>query len=554
MVHVEPLVRTTSSRTELVSELRSQRVNLGGLQLDRTAIESSTTPVALVDGDDTIVSVSNGLCDLLFSEAAQLVGLGLHQMFRSDPRHFAHDETVSVLRRDKVALSVRIQVIEIDETRDHRLVVVYDVSEQQRRMGDLSFRAGHEASSRLPNRAAATEQIQELLHRGQPVAILAVELYRLEGLVPLLGDDLVGALVSVAARRIEQLGQGGEVIAHVGPAHLLFGCPGLEDDEDLLDFAVAVVDAVGRSVELGASSFRTSAVCGVTVAQPWEMADSAIRDALLALMQASSRRTDVARFVPEMREVEHRQLLMELELQEALANDRLELHLQPVVDVRGGGIVSFEALARWTHPQFGEVSPAEFIALAEQTGLIRSIGEWGVRRTLEYIDDARRNGHALPPIAINFSPSQLLDSSFIDYVASAVERHQAWGAIAVEVTEGVLISEGAIEALRQLATRGISVAIDDFGTGFSALSYLAEVPASTVKIDRSFVIRLGEPRSYIVVSGIIALAHALGLRVIAEGVEAPDMLEQLRVLGCDSVQGYLTGRPGPVERWWPEAP
>jgi diguanylate cyclase len=523
------------------------------ITIDRHTVEASGTPVALIDADDVIVAVSAGMCDLLMSEPEHLVGVAIHQMFRSDARHWALDEMVSVLRRDKVALAVRIQVVELDRGAN-RLVVVYDVSEQQRRMGDLSFRAGHEPSSRLPNRAAATEQIQELLHRGHPVAIIAIELSRLEGLLPLLGDDLVGALVGVAARRVEQLGQGGEVIAHVGPAHLLFASPDLEDDEDLLDFGVAVVDAVGRSVELGASSFRTSAVCGVTVAHPWEAADSAIRDALLALMHASSRRQDVARFASEMREVEQRQLLMELELQDALANDALELHLQPVVDVRDGGIVSFEALARWTHPQFGEVSPAEFIALAEQTGLIRSIGEWGVRRTLEYVVAARRNGRALPPIAINFSPSQLLDSSFIEYVADAVERHQAWGAIAVEVTEGVLISEGAIEALRQLASRGISIAIDDFGTGFSALSYLAEVPASTVKIDRSFVLRLSEPRSYIVVSGIIALAHALGLRVIAEGVEAPEMLDQLRDLGCDSVQGYLTGRPGPVDVWWPAAP
>ena len=366
-----------------------------------------------------------------------------------------------------------------------------------------------------------TEQIQELLIRGQHVAIIAIELDRLESLVPLLGDDLVGALVSVAARRVEQLGTGGEIIAHVGPAHLLYACPGLEDDEDLLDFGVAVVDAVGRSVELGASSFRTGAVCGVTVAHPWDVVDSAIRDALLALMQASSRRSEVARFVPEMRELEQRQLLMELELQDALAGDLLELHLQPVVDVRSGAIVSFEALARWTHPQFGEVSPAEFIALAEQTGLIRSIGEWGVRRTLEYVQRARLDGRALPPIAINFSPSQLLDSSFIDFVSTAVEQHEAWGAITVEVTEGVLVSEGAIEALHHLASRGIAIAIDDFGTGFSALSYLAEVPASTVKIDRSFVLRLCEPRSYIVVSGIIALAPLLPLPHSSSMLPAP---------------------------------
>lgn len=519
--------------------------------IDLRAFRTASAPAVILDQSDRILAVSAGLVDLLGSPAGDLLGAHFGELLRPDlaSGSWRQGDPVSVLRRDRVALMVRLRTLPIDPVAGTTLVLVDDVSEDHRRLGDLSFRAGHEPSSRLPNRAGITEDVAELLFRQTTVAVIAVELDRLAPLVPLIGDDFVGSLIGVAARRIEQLGMGADLVAHIGPAQLLVAHPGVDDEEDLMDFCVAVLDAIGDSLELGASSFRTSAICGATFARPNESVESAVREALLALRHAQNTHTDVVRFHPSMRQHEARQLLLERALQDAIEHSRLALHLQPVVDVVTGEIASFESLARWHDDDFGDVSPVEFIALAEQLGLMRSLGEWCVRAVLRYVEVAAAAGIRLPPIAINLSPTQLLDASFIAFMVDEVDRQQAWSALTVEVTESVLVSQGAVDALYELAHRGIAIAIDDFGTGFSALSYLTKLPATTVKVDRGFVLGIEEPATGILVAGIIALAHALGMRVVAEGVETDAALQCLRNLGCDAVQGYLTGRPGPLERW-----
>ena len=335
----------------------------------------------------------------------------------------------------------------------------------------------------------------------------------------------------------------------MGPAQLLVAHPGVDDDEDVMDYCVAVVEAIGGTVEIGTSSFRTGAICGVTLARTGDEVEGAVRDALLALRHAHASRTDVSRFQPAMRMADARQLLLERALQDAIEHDRLELHLQPVVDLASRRITSFESLARWHDEEFGQVSPIEFIGLAEQLGLMRPLGEWCVRTIPGYVAHAAGCGVVLPPVAVNLSPTQLLDESFIAFLLEEVDRCGAPHALTVEVTEGILVSPGAIDALERLAERGIAIAIDDFGTGFSALSYLTRLPATTVKVDRGFVLGVEEPATCILVDGIIALAHALGMRVIAEGVETEAALCRLAALGCDAVQGYLTGRPAPLDTW-----
>lgn len=522
-----------------------------GAAIDLRTFRTASAPAVILDHSDRIVAATTGMSDLLGSPVGDLVGTHFGQLLRPDLASdgWCQGGPVPVLRRDRVALVVRLQALPLDPVAGTTLVLVDDVSEDHRRIGDLSFRAGHEPSSRLPNRAGITERIAELLRRQTPVAVVAVELDRLAPLVPLIGDDFVGSLIGVAARRIEQLGPGADLVAHIGPAQLLVAHPGIEDDEDVMDFCVAVLDAVGDSLELGTSSFRTAAICGAALARPSDPVESAVREALLALRQAQITRSEIARFQPSMRQHEARQLLLERALQDAIEEDHLALHLQPVVDVATGEITSFESLARWHDPDFGDVSPVEFIALAEQLGLMRSLGEWGVRTALHYVQVARDAGVRLPPIAVNLSPTQLLDAAFIAFMVDEVDRQQAWSALTVEVTESVLVSQGAVDALYELAHRGIAIAIDDFGTGFSALSYLTKLPATTVKVDRGFVLGVEEPATGILVAGIIALAHALGMRVIAEGVETDAALRCLRELGCDAVQGYLTGRPGPLDRW-----
>lgn len=534
-----------------------------GTVIDAEAFRLAPAPAVLLDAHDRIVSATAGLADLLGTGVHLLIGTRFDDLLRAGmPGALAlgssagpaaatwrEGEPVSILRRDRVAIVVRMQALLVDPAAGSTLVVLHDVSEEHRRLGDLSFRAGHEPSSRLPNRTRITEHVADVLRSQVPVAVVAIELDRLAPLVPLVGDEFVGSLIGVAARRIEQLTPGVDVVAHIGPAQLLVAHPGVEDDEDVMDYCVAVHDAIGDSLDLGASSFRTAAICGATMVHPADDVEAGVREALLALRHAQASRIDLARFHPSMRMSEARQLLLERALQDAIEHDLLDLHLQPVVDVETGEITSFESLARWRDPDFGQVSPIEFIGLAEQLGLMRPLGEWCVRTVLAYVDEAVARGVTLPPIAINLSPTQLLDEAFITFLVDEVDRRHAWSSLTVEVTESLLVSQGAVDALYELAHRGIAIAIDDFGTGFSALSYLTKLPATTVKVDRGFVLGIEEPATGILVAGIIALAHALGMRVIAEGVETDAALRCLRELGCDAVQGYLTGRPGPLHPW-----
>jgi EAL domain-containing protein (putative c-di-GMP-specific phosphodiesterase class I)/GGDEF domain-containing protein len=522
---------------------------------DTAAVGASPAALLMLDGLDRVLTASDGALWLLGRPRATVEGqlvrdvLGFDILLDGELGGSVDSETEVLLRGDRVALAVSVQSIVIDALEGSRLVLLRDVSAEQRRMGDLAFRAEHEPSTRLPNRTAAIDQLRDRLRQRVPMAVVAIELDRLASLVPILGDELIGTLVSVAARRIEQHCRPGDVLAHIGQSQLLVVRPGIDDDEDLLDLVELLVQAVGNELRLGESTFRTRATCGATIAGSLDIAEDVLQDTLLAMRHAVHEQLDVARFTTAMRHAEQRQLLLERALDEALNTNGLELHLQPVVDLASERVVSYEALARWSHPSLGRIGPDEFIPLAERVGLIRRIGEWALESALVMIERWREMGAPVVPIAINLSPSQLLDSSFIDLLTDAVTRHAAAGAVSVEVTEGVLASPGAVDTLHELSARGMTIAIDDFGTGFSALSYLAAMPASVVKIDRSFVLRLEESRTRVVVDGIIALAHRLGLRVIAEGVESEDVLQELRRLGCDAVQGYHTGAPAPFEHW-----
>lgn len=517
------------------------------LPLDLDRLAASDLPAMVLDRAGCIVAATRELERVLGWEDS-IVGVRFDELVQDADDEIDHGNgSFRVLvRRDRLAITVQTWSLPLDVDDATRLVLVVDVTSSQQRLADLSYQAFHDQTSRLPNRNLALDHLQDLIGSGRPVALVVVELQRFDALVALLGEEYAGALIGSAAKRIEQVGHADDLVARISANHLLVARPDIDDAEDVLDVAIAIVDAVGQTVEFGTASFPTGATCGGTLAQPGDDPESVLHDAELATRYAVNTSCEVAWFDVSMRDVEHRQLMLERALQQAVTEGQLQLHLQPVVDIVDGGIRSFEGLARWHHPLFGNVSPAEFIPLAERSGLIRELGDWCLAAALRVLDDWRRRGVRCVPIAINLSATQLLDAAFTSLIVDSVRRHDAIGLLTAEVTESVLLSPGAGARLHELVANGIGVAIDDFGTGFSALSYLAEHPLSTLKIDRSFVTRLAEERNRVLVAGTVDLAHALGLQTIAEGVETDFELGQLRAMGCDAVQGYLTGRPAPA--------
>jgi EAL domain-containing protein (putative c-di-GMP-specific phosphodiesterase class I) len=244
-------------------------------------------------------------------------------------------------------------------------------------------------------------------------------------------------------------------------------------------------------------------------------------------------------------------LAMENRLRRALDDGTLALHYQPKIDVATGEVAGLEALIRWNDAELGAVPPSRFVSLLEETGLILAAGRWALHRAVEDIRRWQGLGLKVPRMSVNVSALQLRQKDFVDSVLAAIaELGGKAPLLDVEITESVLvddIDEGT-RKLQALRRAGVEVSVDDFGTGFCSLSYLARLPVDTLKIDRSFVVRMrdaGYPRN--IVAMIVSLAHTLGLRVVAEGVEDDEQVRLLRELGCDQIQGFYVSRPVPRE-------
>ena len=399
----------------------------------------------------------------------------------------------------------------------------------------------------LPNHRVMTESLADALaRRGSGIVVFA--LIDLDGFRDV--NDTLGraagdtVLLNIAERLRAGL-----------PAGALFGR--FEDDE----FAVIVSSDDLRTATVLTEALRASLLRPIFIDRMWQIAagigiaqapedgmtgEELMRRAGLALRAAKREgRGRTRRFEPQIEAeyAERRSLLRELEA--AISLQAFDVHYQPVVAASGGAIVGVEALLRWTHPTRGAIAPSVFIPLAEQSGLMSQLGEIVLRRALS--DGARWKGLS---VAVNLSPLQIRDPWLVDLVSAVMaETGIAPSRVVLEVTEGVLIDnpQDAQTRLQALRALGVSIALDDFGTGYSSLSYLQKFPFDQVKIDRAFVASLGASgNAGAIIQSIVTLGHALGMKVLAEGVESDEQRVLLRLAGCDEMQGYLFARPGPA--------
>lgn len=283
-----------------------------------------------------------------------------------------------------------------------------------------------------------------------------------------------------------------------------------------------------------------------------EGSEMLLRNANSALNQAHKQgNNNFVCYSPEMNAMAIERLTLENDLRKALANREFMIHYQPKVRMKSRKLVGAEALLRWNHPIGGEISPEKFIALAEEIDFIIPISEWLLEEVCHQIDTWKKQGLEVVPVAINVSPKHFVDDTLPASVKRAIDRAGIDPALVeLEITEGVTVHnvEEAIETLTALKALGVSIAIDDFGTGYSSLAYLQQLPLDTLKIDQSFVRRMGEKgSSTTIVKAIIGLAHNLGLELIAEGVETQEQYDLLRQFGCQLGQGFLFSRPVPAE-------
>jgi len=429
---------------------------------------------------------------------------------------------------------------QVVEKRDHELRT------QHARM---YFMAHHDALTGLSNRLLFHERLEEASEqrrrRGDGVALLCLDLDHFKQVNDTLGHPAGDALLKAVAERLLACVRDGDVVARLGGDEFAILQRGANQPEHATVLAQRVIEALSAPYDLGGDRIVVGASVGIVIASPdLSSADLLMRSADIALYQAKGNGRDTFCFFENvMNEQIQARRAIEVDLREALGRGEFEVFYQPLFNLQTQLVSAFEALLRWRHPDRGLISPAEFIPLAEELGLIAPIGEWVTAQ-------ACRDAVTWPEhvkVAVNLSPVQFRNSGLVESVRRALESsglpaHR----LELEITESALLqdSEAVLATLHELRVLGLRTALDDFGTGYSSLSYLRSFPFDKLKIDQSFVREMAyRPDCLAIVTSVLGLARELGMATTAEGVETDEQLAQLRRVGCTEVQGFLFDRP-----------
>ncbi|QDP23238.1 EAL domain-containing protein [Bradyrhizobium cosmicum] len=429
--------------------------------------------------------------------------------------------------------------------------VIDDVTERRRADEKIAHMAHYDALTDLPNRTLFREQIEAELAKvvgGGQFALLYIDVDEFKGINDSLGHHVGDDLLKAIATRLRGCLKKSDLIARLGGDEFAVIQTGIQSSADVLSFVTRIYEAIRQPYHCLGHQLSTDASIGIALApQDGTELDQLIKNADLAMYGAkgSGRRTHRF-FEPAMDASAKARLTMEQDLRQALVNGGFEIHYQPLVDLRTNEVSGCEALLRWRHPERDWVSPAEFIPIAEDTGLINELGDWVLRMACN--EAATWPAHVR--IAVNVSPVQLKCDTLALRIAGALAASGLDPRrLELEITEAVLIrdDEAALSILHQLRSIGVRIALDDFGTGYSSLSYLKRFPFDKIKIDRCFVADIAdESGAPVIVQAVVNIAAASNMTTVAEGVETEAQREMLRSLGCTEMQGYLFSKPKPA--------
>jgi diguanylate cyclase (GGDEF)-like protein/PAS domain S-box-containing protein len=448
----------------------------------------------------------------------------------------------------------------------HHVCVLNDLTEVMRYQSQLEHQASHDALTALPNRSLFGDRLAQAIgfaaRYGHGLWVVFIDLDNFKFVNDSLGHQAGDALLRVIAGRLAGCVRASDTVARLGGDEFML----VLNDEDgghgepaaLLALLQTVLDAVAAPLRLQGEEggeHEVVVTCSIGVSQFPEDgrdADLLLRHADIAMYRAKEAGRNQIRFYEAaMNERIAERTLIETQLRHALARGELSLHYQPRVDLRTGQVAGMEALLRWRHPQLGMVSPARFIGVAEETGLIVEIGAWVLRQACLQNKTWQAEGLARLRVAVNLSPRQFRHKALADEVVAALaESGLDAQYLELELTEGLMMHnvDEAVVTLQRLKRLGIALSIDDFGTGYSSLAYLKLFPLDYLKIDQSFIRdMLGDPSGAAIVRSVIALGHSLNFKIIAEGVETEAQLAYLARYQCDEMQGYHFSRPLPPE-------
>ncbi|MFM2055748.1 MAG: hypothetical protein RLY71_133 [Pseudomonadota bacterium] len=435
--------------------------------------------------------------------------------------------------------------------------------------GDMSFALEHIAQAEKLNYLAyydaLTGQANAMLFNDrlaqfiasaaagpQRLALALIDLVRFKTINDTLGRHVGDRLLKQVAERLEHCVGDRSHLARIGSDHFAVVFPEIRSESELVrTFSAQYRSCFGAPFRIDGAELRVTAKTGIALfPNDGHDVETLYRNAEAAVKQAKASNEPVLFYNPRMTESVAERLALENRLRGALEHDELVLHYQPKVDLTRRRIEGVEALLRWHSPDAGLVQPACFIPLLEETGLILDAGLWALRRAAQDHRRWQQQGLEAPRIAVNVSAAQLYRPDFVASITEALQGDAISAGVDVEITESQIMQDvgASVEKLHLLRDMGVNLSIDDFGTGYSSLAYLARLPAQMLKIDKAFIdTMLTEPNHMTLVSTMISLAHSLGMKVIAEGVETEEQARMLRLLHCDQMQGYLVSRPVPFD-------
>ena len=562
-------LRDISDRMRAQDELREAEARFRG------AFEDAPIGMGLTDHHGRLFRVNRALADLLGYEPQQLRGMTVDEITHPDDREASRRQMLRVVageipgyQIDKrylhadghvlwVSLSVSM-VRSADGQPRYMIGQLEDITERKANAERLAHAAIHDPLTGLPNRVLFVDRLARALARSRrrdtKVGVIFLDLDRFKVVNDSLGHATGDELLKAISERLLGALRPEDTVARFGGDEFVVLCEDVTDEAIVGQLAERIEATISRPSVIARREIFVTASIGVVVSEPGAASpETLLRDADAAMYGAKGQgRSRIECFDRNTHQRSVEELELEADLHHVVERDELRVYYQPIVDLVTGRVSGFEALIRWMHPIRGLVDPRDFITLAEDTGLIVPIGAWileeACRQTTSWQAQRRTDGPPLT-VSVNVAPRQLNEASLAEQVdrilaSTGIDPQTVW----LELTEGALShAETSINALQSLRDLGVHLAVDDFGTGYSSLAHLKAFPVEALKIDQGFVDGLGtDHNDTTIVGAVVGLAHSLGLSAVAEGLESPSQLAELRTLGCDYAQGYLFGAPQPA--------
>jgi diguanylate cyclase (GGDEF)-like protein/PAS domain S-box-containing protein len=552
-----------SARRQAEREIRESEQRL------REILEMTPAGYLLADAAASIVDVNQALCNFVGSSRDELVGQNLEKLFSACPWHGAlslrHGPTVAhgveALLRQKEGDEVPVLFsgrIKRDREGNAQSFTAFltDITERKQAESRLRHQATHDVLTGLPNRELINQRLQSMLDAASPdgtIAVMFIDLDRFKDVNDSMGHSPGDVLLRQVAMRLQANMRPGDIVARLGGDEFVVTAYCSDGRKSASAIAEKLLAALATPFEIEGLGVIISASIGISMfADGARTKELLFQNADTAMYRAKASGRNGYRFFETAMSTEAKlRMTLEHSLRDALEREEFELHYQPRIDLKTMAVVGMEALIRWNHPQLGRIPPMQFIPIAEDCGLVESIGEWVLAEAcIQTARLSRKLGRALQ-ISVNLSACQLKCETLVEQVVEALSRSGlAPELLELELTETALVGDmdKSVEVLKRLKRLGLILSVDDFGTGYSGLSYLKRFPVDILKLDRSFVLQQPDGvSSFDFIKAFVDMAHALELSVVAEGVETKETLELICAAACDGAQGYYFARPLPLD-------